>query len=249
MGASSFDIHRVKWDSEKIGRFWSYLTNTPHAERSYFSGLFGERIITVAEKHLALKEARILDYGCGPGLLLSRLLGRGFSASGLEFAETTVAKARKACEDYPSFAGITAANELPSTIPPKSIDVVFLVEVIEHLLPEDRHKTLQEIMRVLAPGGHLVLTTPHNEDLDRVETVCPDCGCVFHPWQHVESYSQESLIALLRRYRFEPRMCCATNLEARWSGRLLRKVRRFLHGRNAEAGEPHLIYIGRMKDG
>jgi len=249
MGPSNFDIHRVEWDSRKVGRFWSYLTSTPHAERSYFSGLFGDRILTVAEQHLPLRDARILDYGCGPGLLLKKMLERHLHASGLEFSEESANKARGNCHNYQTFGGVTVASELPSSVESHSLDVIFLVEVVEHLLPQQRDETLQEVSRLLAPGGHLVLTTPHNEDLGRVETVCPDCGCVFHPWQHVSSFSPESLIGLLRKYGFEPRLCQATTLDARWYGRLLRKARRVIHGRKAEADEPHLFYIGRLTQG
>jgi SAM-dependent methyltransferase len=249
MDASNFHIHRVEWDSRKIGRFWSYLTSTPHAERSYFSGLFGDRILTIAEQYLPLRDARILDYGCGPGLLLKKMLDRRFHASGLEFSEESAKKARSHCQNYSTFGGVTVASQLPSSVKPHSVDVVFLVEVVEHLLPHEREQTLQEITRLLAPGGHLVLTTPHNEDLGRVETLCPDCGCVFHPWQHVSSFSIESLCNLLRNYGFESSLCRATTLDARWSGRLLRKARRLIRGRKAEADEPHLFYIGRRTTG
>lgn len=41
-----------------------------------------------------------------------------------------------------------------------SLDVVLFCEIIEHLLTSPLH-TVQEIYRVLKPGGHLILTTPN----------------------------------------------------------------------------------------
>lgn len=245
---SRFEIHLVQWTPEKISRFWAYLTSTPTAEGSYFSGLFGERILALTARYIPSSTKKIVDYGCGPGFLVEQLLRSGLPAEGLEFSNDSAQSARNRCQSYPTFGGVTHIRELPSPIQTGTVDVLFLVEVIEHLVSAQRDATLREIQRLLSVGGIFIVTTPHREDLRRVSTVCPDCGCVFHPWQHVDSFDARSLALLLSQYGFEQVACMPTNLGARWYGRALRAVRKFFLGDRALQNEPHLIYVGRRTE-
>jgi SAM-dependent methyltransferase len=101
--------------------------------------------------------SRLLDVGCGAAeqtLFLGRRL-KARSLYGLEISETALAKARE--------KGIQAyAIDLNRELFPfgdASIDVVFCGELIEHLFDTDH--LLDEIRRVLVPGGCCVLTTPN----------------------------------------------------------------------------------------
>ncbi len=245
---SKFEVHPVQWTPDKISRFWAYLTSTPTAEGSYFSGLFGGRILALTAPYIPRHAKRIVDYGCGPGFLVEQLLRSGLPAEGLEFSDVSAQSARSRCRTYPAFGGVTHIKDLPSPIQTGTVEVLFLVEVIEHLVPAQRDATLKEIQRLLSIGGVLIVTTPHREDLGRVSTICPDCGCVFHPWQHVESFDARRLADLLSQYGFDQVACKATNLEARWYGRILRAVRRLFFGDRALQNEPHLIYVGRRTE-
>ena len=44
-----------------------------------------------------------------------------------------------------------------------SMDMIICTDVLEHVF--DLYKTLQEINRVIKPGGHIVLRVPQNEDM------------------------------------------------------------------------------------
>ncbi len=245
MTMSQFNVHRVQWTAEKVGRFWGYLTSTPHAERSYFSGMFGPRLIEVARRWVPLQAGRVVDYGCGPGFLIEHLLRLGVRAEGIEFSPDSAEKARKRCESFQTFGGVTVAHELPCAIETGTVDVLFMVEVIEHLLEPQKEATLREIQRLLRVGGFLVLTTPHREDLERVSTLCPDCGGVFHPWQHVSAFDRTTLPDLLQGYGMSTLLCRAENFGARRPGRLLRQLRRLVSGASANDDDPHLLFIGR----
>lgn len=99
----------------------------------------------------------ILDVGCGDGFFLLRVksvLRHGGTCSGLDADARSVAKARALGIDC--HVGL-ADHTLPFR--DASFDLVFAGEIIEHVVDTDR--MLEEIARVLRPGGHLLLTTPN----------------------------------------------------------------------------------------
>jgi len=241
---SDFKIHEVQWTPETIRRFWTCYASTAHGEHAHFSSLFGEQIVSFAQRVGPLSGLRVLDYGCGPGFMIERLLHCGARAEGLEFSPESAEKARKRCEGHPLFRGVALVQKLPSSIQAASVDVVLLIEVLEHLQDDQIGQTLEDIRRMLRVGGHLVLTTPHNENLERMKTICPDCGCVFHPWQHVGSFTEMSLSQLLGRHGMRGVFCEATNFSARCYSKALQSVRKLFLGPRAQVGQPHLVYIG-----
>lgn len=242
--ALRFEAHAVGWTPEQLRRFWAYF-GTHAADRAYFSSHSGDAVVAFAERYVPISRCRVLDYGCGPGFLLDRLLGRGIHAEGLDFSAETVERVRQRCEGHPCFDGVTLAEGVPTPVPVGSKDVVFLVEVLEHLPADYVAVTLEDIRRILRGVGWVVVTTPHDEDIESAKTICPDCGAIFHPWQHVGSYTVPGMTDLLRAHGFEAVVCRATTLGRRWPGRLAACVRRVLAP--GAVAEPHLVYIGRKQ--
>lgn len=239
----AFAPHELEWTPEYVRRFWGYLGQSAQAERAYFSSHSGDALVALVGRRVPLTpSARILDFGCGPGFLVERLTARGLRAEGLEFSDDSRRKTVARCEAYPTFGGATLADALPSGLQGESYDVVFLVEVIEHLLPAHIDDTFREIGRLLKRGGHIVVTTPHNEDLDAAKTMCPECGSIFHPWQHVGSFTVPSLAKRLAGHGFTEIDCRATYIGEGGGSMVMRLARRML-GR--PGATPHLIYIGR----
>ncbi len=241
----NYTPQEAEWTPEQIKRFWAYLSSSPMADRTYFSSHSGDAIVAFAERYVPLAGRRVLDYGCGPGFLLERLLQRGIRAEGLEFSPESVDQVRKRCGDHYLFGGITLAHSVPSPVTDGSVDVVFLVEVLEHLPPEQLEQTLGEIRRILRIGGFLVATTPHDEDLGVLKTICPDCGCIFHHWQHVNSFTVDRLVNYFAVHGMQAVVCKTTTFDGRWAVKLYRFVRRMLIKPSIAIHEPHLVYIGR----
>jgi SAM-dependent methyltransferase len=98
------------------------------------------------------RAGRWVDLGCGQGEFLEQAgSGGGF---GLDFWADNARAAAKA--GHPSVAG-DLNHPLPFA--DASLDGVSLVEVIEHIVRAE--SLVEEIARVLRPGGWLVLTTPN----------------------------------------------------------------------------------------
>ena len=71
------------------------------------------------------------------------------------------------------------------------------MEVVEHLYDDDLHICLQNIRRLLVPGGLLIVTTPNSEDMSLSMIPSPESGQLFHRWQHVRVWTKETLVQSL----------------------------------------------------
>ena len=114
--------------------------------------LVGARHIGFLSRDLA-PGARVLDVGCGRGVLLSSLADRGFEICGTELSAEAVRGADERAE-------IRIASRLQDAdFDAESFDQVIIWHVFEHL--DDPRGTLTEILRILKPGGRLVIAVPN----------------------------------------------------------------------------------------
>src|SRR5205823_13284125 len=102
---------------------------------------------------------RVLDVGCGGGILAETLAAEGATVAGIDPSEKSLAAAR----EHARRAGLTidyrrgTAEDLDGAGLEGDIDLVFAVDVLEHVA--DLARTIAGIACVLAPGGALRLPT------------------------------------------------------------------------------------------
>jgi ubiquinone/menaquinone biosynthesis C-methylase UbiE len=196
-------LHPIEWDDEKVARLWDFYSRQPHVQALYFARVWGGAILRRAGLPRG-QSLSILDFGCGPGHMFEHVkrASRRWTYSGLEFSSASVADLLARHSADPQLRQAVEAKQLPSGLPAASFDVVLLIEVIEHLVDERIEAALEEIRRLLKPGGLLVITAPNDEDLSLEAKLCPECGAQFHQWQHVRSWTLPSLGRLLESRRF-----------------------------------------------
>jgi len=96
---------------------------------------------------------RVLDVGCGRGVILGLLADRGFEVHGVE-------RAASATQGVDARATIRVAPRLAEAgYPDGYFDEVVIWHVLEHL--DDPLGTLREVHRILRPGGRLVVAVPN----------------------------------------------------------------------------------------
>lgn len=240
--------HEVDWNPETIQRFWDYYGANPAAADSYFSKKFGARIVGMARAAAPLA-GPVVDLGCGPGFLTEELLAQGFETRAIDSSPRSIDEVRARLGGHPGFLGADIGDFAKIPLPDGSAGAVFLIEVLEHVSSERRDEGLREIARVLRPGGHLVATTPNEEDLDAKKIACPECGCVFHRVQHLESLDAATVSALLDRHGFDPIFVRGVNFRHfpdRPLGRLVRLASHVVSALRDDV-PPHLLAVGRRR--
>ena len=132
------------------------------AEASRFEWLTRNPIVRDAEKallsHLGALEGSpaILEVGCGEGANLATLLAAGssFRYTGFDCFHPKVAFCRRMHSDG---RFLVADARQPFPFIDASYDRVLVRDLLHHLAGPDREHVLRESMRVLAPGGRLLL--------------------------------------------------------------------------------------------
>ena len=116
-----------------------------------------------------MKEGEVVvDIGTGRGELLAVAVERGATrAIGIEYAPAAVELARRTIEvhDVGERAEVHLADARALPVEDGVGDLVTLVDVVEHLAPDELARTLSEARRVLKPGGRVVIHTMPNRSI------------------------------------------------------------------------------------
>ena len=235
----------LTWTPELVGRFWDYWSQ--RKDDIYFGKMFGPTVLQLAIRNGWLTEP-VVDLGCGPGFMLEWLAKRGIECQGIDWSSESIIAATARCDQYSSFKGATTANGQTLPLADQHAGCVVLMEVLEHLLEDQLNPALAEIHRLLRPGGKLIITVPHDEDLAKSHVGCPNCGAVFHSVQHMRGLTVESLAKLISNADFRVQHIQSYNfgmLKAPRVSRVLRSLRDFASSRTLQ--RPHLLCVAEKR--
>jgi 2-polyprenyl-3-methyl-5-hydroxy-6-metoxy-1,4-benzoquinol methylase len=92
-------------------------------------------------------QGTILDAGCGEGVLVEKYARQGWSITGVD---------KNYASSYVTEGSIT---HIPCQT--HSMDTVMALDVLEHLQYKEQHEAIDELLRVVKPGGLLVFSCPN----------------------------------------------------------------------------------------
>ena len=107
----------------------------------------------------------VVDIGTGRGELVAVAVEQGAArAVGVDYSEVAVELAREtlAAHDLDERAAVVLADARAIPLPDGEADLVTLVDVVEHLRPDELDVTLAEARRLLRPGGRIFIHTMPN---------------------------------------------------------------------------------------
>ncbi|MBF0138190.1 MAG: class I SAM-dependent methyltransferase [Magnetococcus sp. DMHC-1] len=237
--------HHLVWDADTTARLWDFYARHAPFNQQYFALTHGGHLLNLLQRHVSLHKRAILDFGSGPGNLFRHVIARKLDCRyhALDFSEKSIRQLQHDFAGTPQLQSVTAVRELPSSLAAASMDVVIAVEVIEHVTAEQLSAMLTEFKRILKPGGQVVLTTPNKENLADSTTFCPECGAVFHKWQHLRRWDADALREVMTAHGFVNLRVLELNLKYVTADPfgLYGRLRALFNPRHKR---PHLVCIG-----
>ena len=129
----------------------------------------------------------ILDLGCGSAWVAETLCPKGKEVWSLDVSTVNPVSAVKKFP-YPQHFGIVA-DVMSLPFKEKVFDVIIASEVVEHL--ESPSGFFSAAMRVLKPGGLLIITTPYKEYIQH--SLCIHCNQPTPHHAHLHSFDEASI--------------------------------------------------------
>lgn len=109
------------------------------------------------------KDACILDLGCGYGAFPHFLKQAGYrNIRGIDASVEQVELAHRLGIPEVKLGDLKSCLEQTDSA---SVDVVLLIDVLEHLAPQELFDTLDDVFRILKRGGRLIAHVPNAEGL------------------------------------------------------------------------------------
>lgn len=133
----------------------------------------------------------ILDTGCGSGWAADVLVPKGHRVISMDISTRNPILALKRLP-HPGHAALTA-DVFCLPFRENAFDCIIASEILEHV--SDPEIFITSLVRVLKPGGILIITTPYNEKIEY--SLCVHCNKMTPRHAHLHSFDEKNIIQYL----------------------------------------------------
>ena len=143
----------------------------------------------------ALPPTKVLELGCSHGSFVALMSHAGYQSMGVEMSPWVVDFGRKSFE-IPVYIGPIESLDIPQ----KSLDVIALMDVLEHL--PNPIVTMRHCVDLLKPDGFLLIQTPEfQEDMDYESLIIENSPFLeqLKADEHLYLFNRNSVAELLAR--------------------------------------------------
>ncbi len=114
-----------------------------------------------------IKPCKAIEFGCGIGNYVIYLSSKGFDATGVDFSNTAIKIAKKSAIQKSAICNFITADVLGEMAEiQQKFEFAYDWELLHHIFPKDRKRYIENVFRVLNPGGYYVsvcfsIESPH----------------------------------------------------------------------------------------
>lgn len=112
-----------------------------------------ERRLHMLQQYVSLHDKRMLDVGCGVGMYTSAFTRFTPHVFGVEIEH------ERACDAHRHAARVVVSPGERLPFADNVYDILFSHEVLEHV--QDDRLCLEEMVRIIKPGGHIIIFVPN----------------------------------------------------------------------------------------
>lgn len=143
----------LKMDDAMLDRLANepWYVSSRASQKARFSAC--ERLI----RQILPRPEKVIDVGCANGQFSKRLAAYCGQVTGFDINQARINANRVDYAGVPNLSFV-ADNFLTSDLPPASVDLVVALEVLYYFSAEERRLFLQQVKRVLRPGGLLLVS-------------------------------------------------------------------------------------------
>jgi len=179
-------VNEIEFEKyEKKGAYhWKDISWNPRYANCSVKARYLKCIQLLEKKLNPLVNQKVLDLGCGDGVLSYMLWKRKADTVGVDHSEKGIELARTMHKKLNSnvIFHMSSAYDLP--LDNKSVKGIICSDVIEHV--QEPNKLLDEIDRVLKVGGHAVISTPIRRTKDPLDKM------------HVREWFEDEFVDLIK---------------------------------------------------
>jgi ubiquinone/menaquinone biosynthesis C-methylase UbiE len=144
-----------------LSSYWKDIYSRPVARWDFFHQVAAKRrkdaVVNFVKQLASDDSKKILDCGCGAGIIMEAILGLGHDVVGIDLSEEMLKVAREALHDYNPNLKVGSVESL--FFQDEIFDICLCIGVLQYL--EDDEPALRELARVLKPGGHAIISIPN----------------------------------------------------------------------------------------
>lgn len=137
--------------NEEVIAYYNNLA--PNYDQDRFENSYGKFIhnqeLEFLKRHTILK-GNNLNLGCGTGRFME------FCSHGFDISKNMISEAKR---KFPN-KEFNSGNAIYTAYDSNSFDTIICLHVIMHLNKEESNKIIREALRILKPGGHLIIDHP-----------------------------------------------------------------------------------------
>ncbi len=188
---------RFQWTASQAREFWDTIAATPLRDAGSCRHA-ATRLVAMLGPYLS-RDAAILDHDAGTGELARALLDAGYPTAIRAPSPALCQTLTADLNGYPHFLGTIGEDS------PNHYDVVLFIDWLASVLPGELEQTLTRLHDRVAPGGVVIVTVANRETLDAETALCPVTHQLFHRWQRLRRFTEESVRNLFNSFGF---VCC-----------------------------------------